>query len=38
MAPLGEKLLEVSVTCFSGGSLKDKSETLMLGIHFVMSM
>ena len=38
MAPLGEKLLEVSVTCFSRGSLKDKSETLMLEMHFVVSM
>ena len=36
MVPLGEKQLEVSVTCFSEGSLK--SETLMLGMHFVMSM
>ena len=38
MAPLGEKLLEVSVTCSSGGSLKVKSETLMLGMHFDISM
>ena len=38
MAPSGEKLLEVSVTCFSGGSLKDKSEILMLGIHLDMSI
>ena len=37
MAPSGEKLLEASVTCFSGGSLKDKSEILMLGMHFAMS-
>ena len=27
MAPSGEKLLEANVTCFSGGSLKDKTET-----------
>ena len=38
MAPLGEKLLEASVTCFSGGSLKDKSENLMLGMHLIISM
>ena len=38
MAPLGEKLLEVSVTCFSGESLKDTSETLMLGMPFIISM
>ena len=38
MAPLGKKLLEVSVTFLSGESLKDKSEILMLGIHFIMSM
>ena len=38
MAPLGEKLLEANVTCFSGGSLKDKSESLMLGMHFDISM
>ena len=38
MAPLGEKLPEAIMTCFSGGFLKDKSEILMLGIHFVMSI
>ena len=38
MAPLGEKLLEANVTCFSGGSLKDKSESIMLGMHFDISM
>ena len=38
MAPLGEKLLEAGVTCFSGVSLKDKSESVMLGMHFDISM
>ena len=38
MAPSGDKLPETRVTCSSGGSLKDKSEILMLGIHFVMSI
>ena len=38
MAPLGEELQEAGVTCFSIGSLKDKSETLMLGMHFDISM
>ena len=38
MAPLGEKLLESNVTCFSGGSLKDKPEILILGMHFDMSI
>ena len=38
MALLGEKLLEANVTCFSGGSLKDKSESVMLGMHFDISM
>ena len=37
MAPSDEKLLEANVTCFSGGSLKDKSEILMLGMHFDIS-
>ena len=38
MAPLGEKLLEANVICFSRGSLKDKPESVMLGIHFDISM
>ena len=38
MAPSGEKLLEASVTCSSGGSLKDKPEILMLGMHFELSI
>ena len=38
MAPLGEKLLEANVTCFSRRSLKDKSETLILGMHLVISI
>ena len=38
MAPSGEKLLEANVTCFSKGSLKDKSESIMLGMHFDISM
>ena len=38
MAPLGEKLLEASVTCFFGESLKGKSESVMLGMHFDISM
>ena len=37
-APLGEKLLEANVICFSGGSLKDKSESVMLGMHFDISI
>ena len=37
MVPLGEKLLEANVTCFSG-SFKDKPETLILGMHFEISM
>ena len=38
MAPSGEELLEANVTCFSRGSLKDKSESIMLGMHFDISM
>ena len=38
MAPLGEELLEANVTCFSGGSLNDKPESIMLGMHFDISM
>ena len=38
MAPSGEKLLEANVTCFSEGSLKDKSESVMLGMYFDISM
>ena len=38
MIPLGEKLLEAGVTCFSRGSLKDKPESVMLGMHFEISM
>ena len=38
MAPSGEKLLEANVTCFSRGSLKDKSEILMPGLHLKISM
>ena len=37
-APSGEELLEANVICFSRGSLKDKSETLILGMHFEISM
>ena len=38
MAPSGEKLLETGMICFSEGSLKEKSETLILGMHFEISM
>ena len=38
MAPLGEKLLEANVTCFSRGSLKDKSESVMVGMHLDISI
>ena len=38
IAPLGEKLLEANVTCFYRGTLKDKSESVMLGMHFDISM
>ena len=38
MTSLGEGLLEANVICFSGGSLKDKSETLILGMHYDISM
>ena len=38
MTPSGEKLLEANVTCFSRGSLKDKSEILILGMHFDISI
>ena len=37
-APSGENLLEVDMICFSEGSLKDRSETLILGMHFEISM
>ena len=38
MAPSGENLLEVDMICFSKGSLEDISETLILGMHFEISM
>ena len=38
MTPLGEKLLEAGVTCFSRGSFKVKLESVMLGMHLDMSM
>ena len=38
MAPSGDKLPETRVACSSGGSVKDRPEILMLGIHFVMSI
>ena len=38
MAPLGVNLLESNVTCSFGGSIKDKLEILMLGMHFDMSI
>ena len=38
MAPSGEKLPETRVTCSSGGSIKDRPEILMLGMHFDMSI
>ena len=38
MAPLGEDLLGVGVVCFSEESLEDISETLILGMHFEISM
>ena len=38
MGPSGENLLETDMICFSKGSLKDKPETLILGIHFEISM
>ena len=38
MIPSGEKLLEANVTCFSRGSFKDKSESLILGMHLVISI
>ena len=38
MAPSGGNLLESNVTCSFGGSIKDKLEILMLGIHFDMSI
>ena len=38
MAPLGDKLPETRVTCSSGGSVEDRPEILMLGIHLVMSI
>ena len=37
-APLGENLLGDGVVCFSEGSLEDRSETLILGMHFEISM
>ena len=38
MAPLDGELLESSIACSSGESIKDKLEILMLGIHFDMSI
>ena len=38
MAPLAGKLLESNVTCSSRGSIKDKPEILMVGMHFDMSI
>ena len=37
-APLGEKLPEANVIFLSGGSLEDKSEGIMLGMHLDISM
>ena len=34
----GENLLETDMICFSEGSLEDRSETLILGMHFEISM
>ena len=38
MAPLGDKLPETKVTCSSEGSVKDRPDILMLGMHFDMSI
>ena len=38
MAPSGKNLLEADMICFSEGSLKDRSETLILGMHFEISI
>ena len=38
MAPLGGNLLESSVACSFGESIRDKLEILMLGMHFDMSI
>ena len=38
MAPSGDKLPETKVTCSSGGSVKDRPDILVLGMHFVMSI
>ena len=38
MAPLGDKLLQAKVSCFLRGSLKDKPESVMLGMHFDISI
>ena len=38
MAPLGGNLMKSNVTCSFGGSIKDKLEIFMLGMHFDMSI
>ena len=38
MAPSGGNLLESSVVCSFGESIRDKLEILMLGMHFDMSI
>ena len=38
MSPLGGKLPETRITCSSRGSVKDRPEVLMLGMHFDMSI
>ena len=38
MAPLGGKLLKSNITCSFRGSIKDKPEILMLGMHVDMSI
>ena len=38
MAPLGGELLESSIACSSGESIKDELEILILGIHSDMSI
>ena len=38
MTPLGENMLGVGVVGFSGESLADISESLILGMHFRISM
>ena len=38
MAPSGENLLETDIICFFEASLEDRSETLILGMQFEISM